>query len=450
MIDIVREGNGRYITEEDLNYVENHDTREWIRRIAGGLESIALDTPYVLNMVQSWRKDESISPEYLRRAVYDLIESGLLDWNTVVKEKLDQKYPFADNPNFGELETYIGTLVNGVKNPKEKLDLKNALWHTAENAITMNKELIGEDFDKLQVMLSQATDNDQAKKLLNTVTKVANLMLGKSIQKQIRNLGKSDVQTFLKDKEAGQYDLLLNYEYLQRPEVISKRSESFESMQDTITAGLTGYADYEDLKKNGTDFEKLLVNSNAAYLSIGGTLEKALTGSLGVQAKGMRIIGDQWAFSDDVEGVYFVPTDTNVVGRGTLGWGMIYQGADGKENTIRFQDYVDPQLAYNIERLTAETTDPLFLQNYEKAKNPENTGMYQNVPENASYKQYWGAKPNPDKVDVPKYDSYLEGFEKKFEDLLQMQQELEVIQSDLMTYRYNILGVSAPTTRKRL
>jgi hypothetical protein len=229
---------------------------------------------------------------------------------------------------------------------------------------------------------------------------------------------------------------------LQRPEIRSLRNpktkDGYKGVLDVITRETnSAYRDYEDLNTNGTQFEKLQVMANASFLLVGGTLENALKGSFNIHASDMKIAGKQWAFSDpEVNGLYFVATDTDANKRGTLGWGMFSENNGGVSNMTMFRDYVDPQLAYDIENLEEKISDPLFAKkklpaDYQKTISPLGVA---------------GLGYSPVRMEEHFDDKYYGVLEEHKEKT----KELNNLIRDITTYRRNLLGLENSTLRKRL
>jgi hypothetical protein len=190
-------------------------------------------------------------------------------------------------------------------------------------------------------------------------------------------------------------------------------------------------------------------------------LEKSLQGSFGIKPKDMKIMGKSWAFADPVaDGLYFIATDTDVTRRGTLGWGMATADSDGIHNLAMFRDYVDPQLAYDVESLGLEINDPLFKKRHEEFLNPtiRSGGLYKDVPSDASWMNKYGPKSGQSGglwADAPKGAALPDNhkkdtFQEKIDLYGQKTQELKQLTEDIMQYRYSLMGVPATALRKRL
>jgi len=243
----------------------------------------------------------------------------------------------------------------------------------------------------------------------------------------------------MQDVQDGQYDVLLDYDMLQQDEIRILRNEKREIVQDALTKKLTTYRDYAQLTSKGTLFDQVRVMANVSFLLAGGALEKALQGSFGIKAKDMKIMGKNWAFADPVaDGLYFIATDTDVNKRGTLGWGMATADSDGVHNLVMFKDYVDPQLTYDIEMLSSAVN---FRGFYEKKQQAD---THRDNPMNALGLAGLGISP----VKIQKeLDDRSYGVETSLE---QKKQELEQLISDIMQYRYSLMGLPATAMRKRL
>jgi hypothetical protein len=332
----------------------------------------------------------------------------------------------------------------------------------------MNPDLMGKDFASLQKHLGDYALNSLSKTALETLEDIAGFMATEDISKRIKKLEKSSVQTFLQDVAGGYYDLLINWDFVQQDKMRASRDDKKDVLLDKVTTGITPYKNYKDLESNGTHFEKMQVMANSAFILAGGTLEKALTGSFNVLPSDMKLFGNQWGFKDPLaEDVYFIPIDTDMKGRKTLGWGMARGNSDGVTGLINFNDYVDPQLVYNIEKLEAQMQDPFFLESkrivdagwqaedlpyggvsatalLRQGKTEEGLALMKqaygpNQPQRLSLTtridQYERAK-----VEVDKVESEYEKLSK----------ELEELMSDIMTYRFNLLGFTAPELPSRL
>jgi len=311
-----------------------------------------------------------VTEERLRMAVRDFVDKGFVKAETVEAQSLTKKYSFAENENIGLVEQMVKNVVeaiypskSGVVLAPKRTYLTSVLNDAVDKAVAMNPELLGKDYLKLQTQLETFAVNKTAKSILKDLEDVSKFLSEGNVLSRIDNLERSSVSTFLGDLKAGQYDLLIDYDFVQRPEMRASRHDAKDVILDKVTREMTGgrFRDYADLKKGGNDFEVLQVAANANFLLIGGVLEKALIGSFGIKPKDMAIIGKQWGFADpDTDGLYFIATDTDVVNRGTLGWGMCTADYDGARGFVMFRDYVDPKLTYDIERLEAAIADPFF------------------------------------------------------------------------------------------
>jgi hypothetical protein len=175
----------------------------------------------------------------------------------------------------------------------------------------------------------------------------------------------------------------------------------------------------------------------------------------------MKIMGKNWAFADPVaDGLYFIATDTDVNKRGTLAWGMATADSDGVNNLVMIKDYVDPQLAYEIENLDFIINDPLFKKQHEEFLNPtqKRGGLYKDVPQDASWRDRYGPKEGasgglwanaPEGAARP--ETYKEDpYQKEIDRHEQLTQELKQLNDDIMQYRYSLMGLGATALRTRL
>jgi hypothetical protein len=199
---------------------------------------------------------------------------------------------------------------------------------------------------------------------------------------------------------------------------------------------MTPYRDYTDLER-GTEFERLRVMANSSFLLAGGALEKSLKGSFNIKASDMTILGNQWAFADpDTDGLYFIATDTDVEKRGTLGWGMATADSDGTKGLIMFRDYVDPMLVYDIENLEEQIA----------------SAAHESKKRQADSHRSWGG------VGVGGLGYNFTQMQKEYDDqsynleteLKEKRAQLDELVKDIITYRKNLLGVTAERLPSRL
>jgi hypothetical protein len=446
MLQIIKDGEGKYLTQEELALIRNDDIREQIIEMASTKDSFLVDSPLALSFIDSLRRDQNVSSESLRQAVEGFVNNGLIKAETAQDKRLTQKYAFAENPKEADLQAYIGKIADEVFPVKKgevynsnRDRLRTTLNDSANKAIAMNPELLGSDFSKLQAQLQTFAVNNLAKNSLDDLEKVTDLMANGDISKRITNLEHSTVSTFLQDVQAGDYDVLINYDVVQQPEIRSLRNADKTIVQDALSRKLTPYKDYQELLDNGTRFEQLKVMANVSFLMAGGALEKALIGSFGIKPSDMKVMGKNWAFSDPkAEGLYFIATDADAEKRGTLGWGMATADSDGVHNLVMFADYVDPQLTYEIEALKKQAGDPMFDSRKQQADRNRDSA--------SSVLGLGGLGISPVKVQEELDDKYYG----VLDELEAKQNELKTLTDDIMAYRYNLMGMPANTLRKRL
>lgn len=446
MLQIIKDGEGKYLTQEELALIRNDDIREQMIEMASTKDSFLVDSPLALSFIDSLRRDQNVSSESLRQAVEGFVNNGLIKAETAQDKRLTQKYAFAENPKEADLQTYIGKIADEVFPVKKgevynsnRDRLRTTLNDSANKAIAMNPELLGSDFSKLQAQLQTFAVNNLAKNSLDDLEKVTDLMANGDISKRITNLEHSTVSTFLQDVQAGDYDVLINYDVVQQPEIRTLRNADKTIVQDALSRKLTPYKDYQELLDNGTRFEQLKVMANVSFLMAGGALEKALIGSFGIKPRDMKVMGKNWAFSDPkAEGLYFIATDADAEKRGTLGWGMATADSDGVHNLVMFADYVDPQLTYEIEALKKQAGDPMFDSRKQQADRNRDSA--------SSVLGLGGLGISPVKVQEELDDKYYG----VLDELEAKQNELKTLTDDIMAYRYNLMGMPANTLRKRL
>lgn len=468
MLQIIRDGEGRYITQDELSLIRNDDIREQMIEMASTKDSFLVDSPLALSFVDSLRRDVNVSQESLRRTVEGFVNNGLIKAETAESGGLTKKYNFAVNPNEVNLAEYLKKIPSEVF-PAKKGEVYNSdrdrlhtvLSEAANDAIAMNPDLLGKDFPKLQEQLQRFATDDLAKKALSDLKVVTTYLSSGDVTARIRNLENSSVSTFMQDVQEGQYDVLLNYDVLQQEDIRILRNSKRSVIQDALTKKMTPYRDYAQLTSEGTRFDQLRIMANTSFLLAGGALEKSLQGSFGIKPKDMKIMGKNWAFADPVaDGLYFIATDTDVNKRGTLGWGMATADSDGVHNLAMFKDYVDPQLVYEIEDLGFKINDPLFKKQHEEFLNPtpKRGGLYKDVPQDASWRDRYGPQPGASGgmwADAPegasRPDSYKKDtYQEKIDLYEQKKQELKQLTEDIMQYRYSLMGLPATALRKRL
>lgn len=373
-LEVIRSGDGRYLSTSELSLIKDKGLREEITELASIRDSFGIDSPFALDFIDQLKRDPAVPEGRLVTAVRDFVDKGLIKADTAEDLGLTKKYSFADNPNWKNLEALVKGIVEDVipvptsKRQKKKGTyrgdrrvLESKLLRAADEAITMNPRLIVEDIGKLEHQLTSFAYKSNAESIFEKLEDVAKFLGEQNITKRIDNLAKSDVSTFLVDVQEGHYDVLINWDFVQGDAMRASRNDKKDVLMDKVTVGLTHYKDYKDLKKNGTYFERLKVMANTSFILSGGALEKAFKGSFNMNPSDMTLIEKQWAFNDpEIDGLYFIATDTDMKGRGTLGWGMALEDSDGVRNIVRFKDYVDPQLAYTAERLRKEKADPLY------------------------------------------------------------------------------------------
>jgi hypothetical protein len=438
MLQIIRDGEGRYITQDELSLIRNDDIREQMIEMASAKDSFLVDSPLALSFVDSLRRDSNVTKESLRRTVEGFVNNGLIKAETAESRRLTQKYNFADNPNEEKLTEFLGKLASEVFPAKkgevfssDRDRLYTALSEAANNAIAMNPNLLGEDFDKLQYQLQQFATEELAKKALSNLRDVAIYLSAGDIASQISNLEKSKVSTFMQDVQEGKYDVLINYDLLQQDEIRILRNRTRTEVLNALTKKMTPYQDYAELVNEGTNFDKLRVMANTSFLLAGGVLEKSLQGSFGIKAKDMKIMGKNWAFADPVaDGLYFIATDTDVNTRGTLGWGMATADSDGVNNLVMIKDYVDPQLTYDIEMLESTVKASGFDRKKQQADRNRDSA--------SSVLGLGGLGISPVKIQK-ELDDRSYGAEASLE---QKKQELKQLNDDIMQHRYSLMGLA--------
>ena len=466
MLQIIKDGEGRYITQDQLSLIRDDDLREQLIEMASIKDSFLVDSPLALDFIDSLRRDPNVSKDNLGNVIKGFVDNGFIKADT--GDGLTNKYNFANNPNAESFMTYVGKLTNEIFPAGEgevynsnRERLQTTLETAAEEAITMNPDLLGKDYSKLQAQLQKFAVENLAKRSLQDLKAVTTYLSNGDIRKKISHLENSTVSTFLQDVQAGEYDVLLNYDALQKPEIRSLRNASREVVQDALARELTVYKDFATLKKDGTNFEMMQVMSNTSYLLAGGALEKSLAGSFGINPSDMKIMGKNWAFKDPgSDNLYFIATDTDVDKRGTVGWGMATADSDGVKNVAMFNDYVDPQLAYEIKSLESEINDPLFKKQHEEFLNPtvNKGGMYKDVPADASWRDQYGPQAGTSGgmwADAPEGSSHPDSYKKDtYQEKIDLHEEktaeLKGLISDIMAYRLELMGATATRLRKRL
>ena len=445
----IKNGEGRYISQTELSYISNDSFRQEISSLASIRDSFVIDSTLALDFIDQLRRDPNVSTEKLRTVVRGFVNEELIKADTAEDKGLTNKYSFAKNDNFSLIEESISNALlaiypagKGEAFSEKKLRLRTSLQKAIDDAVAMNPDLAGKDFPLLQRQIDEFVVNKTSKDILDDLGKISKFMSDEDISDRIENLERSDISTFNQDVMDGRYDLLLNYDLLQRPEIRSLRNpktkDGYKGVLDVITRETnSAYRDYEDLYTNGTGFEKLQVMANTSFLLVGGTLENALKGSFNIQASDMKIAGKQWAFSDpEIDGLYFVATDTDINKRGTLGWGMFSESNGGVSNMTMFRDYVDPQLQWDIENLEEKINDPGFskkktVADYQQTVSPLGVA---------------GLGYSPVKIQE-QFDSEYYGV---LEEHKKKTQELNNLIRDITTYRRNLLGLENSTLRKRL
>ncbi|MGE0075343.1 MAG: hypothetical protein AB7S52_08960, partial [Sphaerochaetaceae bacterium] len=433
-LQTIKDGEGRYIQASELALIRDDQLRQELTTMAGIRDSLTVDSPIALDFIDQLRRDPAVSEDKLRLAVMDFVDRGFIKADTAEGGGLTKKYSFAQNSNSNLLQSMIRSVVSAIYPTKtgtlfetKRTYLSGVLEKAADDAIAMNPDLLGKDFSQLQKQIEAFAVEKTSEGILDDLGDVSRLMAEGNVSRRIDNLERSDVSTFLQDIQDGRYDLLVNWDFVQRPEMRSSRHDKKDILLDKVAKGLTPYKDYKDLEKNGTQFELLRVMANTSFILAGGTLEKSLEGSFGIKPKDMKVAGRQWAFADpEADGLYFIATDTDLEGRGTLGWGMANADYDGVKGLVMFRDYVDPKLAYDIENLKSQIDDPLF--DRKKTTADQNRNQFPLGTAGLGY--------SPIKVQQSlddRYYSVIEDYESKTKELGQLTK-------DIMTYRQNLLG----------
>ena len=441
-LQIIKDGEGRYLTRSELSLVKDDALRQELITMASIRDSLTEDTPLSLDYIDQLRRNPTVSEQQLKTVIRDFVDRGFIKAET--GDELTRKYSFAETDQRSVLNSIIGEAVSAVY-PAGKGEyfgtkrtyLRQRVSEAVDQAIAMNPDLLGKDFALLQKQIETFVAGEASRRILGDMEKVARLVSTENLSRRIDNLEHSDVSTFLQDVNEGRYDLLINYDLVQQPQMRSSRHDSKEVLLDKVTQEMSPYRNFSDLVDNGTLFERFRVLANSNFILAGGVLEKALTGSFGIQPSDMKIAGKQWAYADpEADGLYFIATDTDVQKRGTLGWGMATGDYDGTKGFIMFRDYVDPKLAYEIEDIQRQINDPLF----ERKKTAADQNRNQ-LPLGTGGLGY-----SPVQIQEQLDDRYygvIEDYESKMK-------ELEELTHDIMTYRHNLLGSRAGSLPKRL
>ena len=180
MLQIIYDGYGPYITPDELSMIKSDDIREQMTMMASKRDSFLVDSPLALSFIDSLRRDSNVTKESLRRTVEGFVDKKFIKAETAEINGLTNKYAFADNPNGEMLTGYLRDLASEVF-PAKKGEVYNSnrsrlitvLSKAADDAITMNPDLLGNDFDKLQYQLQQFATGELAKTALSNLRNVA-------------------------------------------------------------------------------------------------------------------------------------------------------------------------------------------------------------------------------------------------------------------------------------
>ena len=442
MLQIIKDGNGRHITPTEMGLIRDDNFREELTVMASTRDSFVIDSNLALDFIDQLRRDSNVTSNALVSVVSSFVEKGLIKAST--GQDLTKKYSFAENPNEELLKDAKSSALDGAYPPvsgqvfsKEKSALMRKLGPAIDKAITMNPDLMGKDFALLEKQIENFTYKAKVGEIITNLGKVSKYLADDSVSKQIDNLERDDVYTFMQDVKDGEYDLLINYDFVSSNTMRASRHDPKNVIMDKVAKGMTAYKDFKDLSDNGTQFEKVQVMANANFILSGGVLENSLIGSFGIHPSDMKVAGKQWAFSDpEADGLYFIATDTDTKNRGTLGWGMCTADSDGVSNMIMFRDYVDPKLAYDIDSLQKQIDSPLF----------KDAKKLADAQKNVSPLGMGGLGISPVKIQKDlnaKYYGVIDEHKSKTE-------ELNGLIEDIMTYRYNLLGMDAASLPTRL
>ena len=317
-LQTIKDGEGRYISTEELALIKDDSLRQELSTLSGIRDSFSIDSPLALDFIDQLRRDPAVSDNQLSTVIRDFVEKEFIKAET--GDRLTKKYSFAQTDRRDVLTKNIDEAVSAVF-PRgageylgiERSRLSQRVSEAVEAAISMNPDLLGKDFDQLQQQIGTFVAGEASRKVLVDLEKVSKLMSEGNISRRIDNLEHSDVSTFLQDVEEGRYDLLINYDFVQQPEMRASRHDKREILLDKVAKEMSPYRNFSELSENGTLFERFRIMANTNFILAGGALEKSLIGSFGIKPSDMTLLGNQWAFTDpEADGLYFIATDTDV------------------------------------------------------------------------------------------------------------------------------------------
>ena len=211
MLQIIKDGNGRHITPTEMGLIRDDNFREELTVMASTRDSLVIDSNLALDFIDQLRRDSNVTSNALLSVVSSFVEKGLIKANT--GQDLTRKY-VSQTTQTRASRSKVSALdgayppVSGQVFSKEKSALMRKLGPAIDKAITMNPDLMGKDFALLEKQIENFTYKAKVGEIITNLGKVSKYLADDSVSKQIDNLERDDVSTFMQDVKDGEYDLL--------------------------------------------------------------------------------------------------------------------------------------------------------------------------------------------------------------------------------------------------
>lgn len=381
ILEFINDGNGRFVTEEDLSLILNSEIRDDFRKWANDWQHKVIDDPTTLYWMEDMRYDPSVDVSIQKQIAATLYNKGLLRAETA--DRFATKSPLANNERYQEI---LGRGYDLAKDlyPDDSDKAMGYVWKYRElvqRAIMNDPSLADPDkgFNKLRTLVNEFTVDTYTQGHMERLENLNDLYKDGQLKDILKTLEDTDQNTFMYEVGQGTYDMFINPVKVQKPEMLLLKARDNSNIRnlsqtmDAVTKEITngGYTKYADLVEKGTDLEKLEVLINANFIISAGVYEKGLMGSFGVSTSGMKVIGNNWAYQDrDNPDIWFSPVFDEVYHKDKQGWKLLLM-EDGKvTNIMEPKEYVDPTLLYDVQKLSEKVNSEAYAKAYERALDP--------------------------------------------------------------------------------